>query len=68
MRESDTEGVATHGGPESCVCVREGAGEALTGVRAAGLLSREIKAIGVPTSLIYFPRKKSLNKRALRPV
>ena len=34
MRESDTEGVATHGGPESCVGVREGGGEALTGVRA----------------------------------
>ena len=34
MRESDTEGVAIHGGPESCVGVREGAGEALTGVRA----------------------------------
>ena len=28
------EGVATHGGPESCVGVREGVGEALTGVRA----------------------------------
>ena len=27
------EGVAIHGGPESCVGVREGAGEALTGVR-----------------------------------
>ncbi|MGH3469884.1 MAG: hypothetical protein ACRDQF_19350 [Thermocrispum sp.] len=29
-----TEGVATHGGPESCGDVREGVGEALTGVRA----------------------------------
>jgi RNA-directed DNA polymerase len=34
MRESDTEGVATRSGPESCVGVREGVGEALTGVRA----------------------------------
>ena len=33
MRELYTEGVATHGGPESCVGVREGVGEALTGVR-----------------------------------
>jgi len=32
MKESDIEGVATHGGPESCVGVREGVGEALAGV------------------------------------
>ncbi len=34
MEELYTEGVATHGDPESCVVVREGAGEALTGARA----------------------------------
>jgi hypothetical protein len=34
MQEPCIEGVATHGGPESCVDVREGVGEALTGVRA----------------------------------
>ena len=34
MRELYIEGVATHGGPESCVVVCEGGGEALTGVRA----------------------------------
>ena len=34
MRELYIEGVAIHDGPESCVGVREGAGEALTGVRA----------------------------------
>jgi hypothetical protein len=34
MRELDGEGLAIHGGPESCVRVREGAGEALIGVRA----------------------------------
>jgi len=34
MKESDTEGVATHSGPESCAGAREGVGEALTGVRA----------------------------------
>src|SRR6266511_790536 len=32
-RELYIEGVAIHGGPESCVGVREGAGEALAGVR-----------------------------------
>jgi RNA-directed DNA polymerase len=34
MEESDIEGLATHGGPESCADAREGAGEALTGERA----------------------------------
>ena len=34
MRELYIEGVAIHGDPESCVGVREGVGEALTGVRA----------------------------------
>src|SRR4051812_19967986 len=33
MRELYIEGVAIRGGPESCVGVREGGGEALTGVR-----------------------------------
>ena len=33
-KEPDIEGVAIHGGPESCVGAREGAGEALIGVRA----------------------------------
>jgi RNA-directed DNA polymerase len=34
MEELYGEGVAIHAGPESCVGVREGVGEALTGVRA----------------------------------
>ena len=33
MEELYAEGVAIHGGPESCVGAREGAGEALTGAR-----------------------------------
>ncbi len=41
MQESYVEGLATHGGPESCVVAREGRGEALTGVRAGRVLSRE---------------------------
>ena len=45
------EDLASHGGPESCAVVREGAGEALTGVRAGSVLSRVIKGSGVPTSL-----------------
>ena len=34
MRTLYVEGVATHDDPESCVGVRKGGGEALTGVRA----------------------------------
>jgi hypothetical protein len=44
MKESYVEGLASHDGPESCVCVREGAGEALTGVRVGRVLSRVIHA------------------------
>jgi hypothetical protein len=51
MRELYIEGLATHGGPESCAVVREGGGEALTGYVQAGLLSREIREFGVPTPL-----------------
>ena len=49
MKEPYVEGVATHDGPESCVVVRKGGGEALTGVRAGEVLSREIICFGVPT-------------------
>ena len=41
MKESYAEGLATHGGPESCGVSREGNVEALTGVRAGRVLSRE---------------------------
>ena len=34
MKEPYTEGVATHGDPESCVGAHKDAGEALTGARA----------------------------------
>ena len=34
MRESDTEGVAIHSGPEPCVGARESVREVLAGVRA----------------------------------
>ena len=38
MKESYIEDVASHGGPESCAGVREGAGEALTGVHAGRVI------------------------------
>jgi hypothetical protein len=44
MKESYSEGLANHTGPESCVGVRKDAGEALTGERAGRVLSREIHA------------------------
>ena len=41
MKESYGEGEATHTGPESCGVACEGGTEALTGVRAGRVLSRE---------------------------
>ena len=45
MKESYVEGLAAHSGPESCVAARKGRGEALTGVRAGRLLSRERQSL-----------------------
>ena len=42
MKESHGEDLASHTDPESCTVAREGGCEALTGVCAGGLLSREI--------------------------
>jgi hypothetical protein len=41
MRESYVKGLAAHNGPESCGGVRKGVAEALTGVRAGRVFSRE---------------------------
>ena len=41
MKEPHVEGVATHHGPEPCDGAREDVGEALAGVRAGWVLSRE---------------------------
>jgi RNA-directed DNA polymerase len=43
MKVSYGEGLATHTGSESCIGARKGADEALTGVRAGQVLSREIE-------------------------
>jgi hypothetical protein len=45
MKESYAEGLATHSGPESCVAVRKGSGEALTGARAGRVFSRESESL-----------------------
>lgn len=50
MKEPCTEGMATHGDPESCVDAREGVGEALTGACTGRVLSCEIgTSSGAPT-------------------
>lgn len=46
MKEPYTEGLASHGDPESCVGLREEAGEALTGARIGRALSRVINTRG----------------------
>jgi len=76
MREPDTEGVATHSGPESCAVIREGGGEALTGVCAGTVLSREINRTRVPTSFHQAEgntvdaasARRSSTRRGRRPV
>jgi RNA-directed DNA polymerase len=45
MKESYVEGPATHSGPESCGVSRKGSVEALTGVRAGRVLSRERRSL-----------------------
>lgn len=47
MKESYVEGLASYGGPESCVLIREEGIEALTGVRAGRVLSRVIHDPGL---------------------
>ena len=50
MKESYGEGLASHTSPELCAGAREGTGEALAGVRAGRVLSRESTGqIGAPT-------------------
>lgn len=49
MEEPYTEGLAPHGGPESCVGVREGVGEALTGARVGRAIEPRNQPSGVPT-------------------
>ena len=51
MKELYIEGVAIHDGPESCAAVREGVGEALTGVRAGRVIEPRNPRSGVPTLL-----------------
>ncbi len=60
MRESYVEGLANHNGPESCVEWRDSLGEALTGVRAGRVLSREINLVRGADPLMMWGRQQSL--------
>lgn len=51
MEESHIEGVAIHDDPESCAASRKAVREVLTGAHTGSVLSREIRAIRVPTLL-----------------
>jgi hypothetical protein len=48
MEELYVEGVATHDGPEPCVGVREGTGEASVGARAGRAIEPESAGINRP--------------------
>jgi RNA-directed DNA polymerase len=49
MEELYVEGLATHGGPESCVASRKGRGEALTGARIGRAMEPRNVSSGVLT-------------------
>jgi hypothetical protein len=51
MKEPDIEGIANHDGPESCGAARKDGVEALTGVHASWVLSRETAYSRMPTRL-----------------
>jgi len=50
MKESHAEGVASHGGPESCATVGNRRDEVLTGVRAGEVIEPRNQSLRVPTS------------------
>jgi RNA-directed DNA polymerase len=59
MQESYVKGLANHSGPESCVEWRDSLGEALTGVRAGWVLSREINSVRDADPLMRWGRPQS---------
>ena len=64
MKESYVEGLASYGGPESCVHAREGVGEALTGEKAGRELSCVIHA---PRLRLRVVRGAEAVERSRRP-
>ena len=62
MKEPDAEGIAIHSGPESCGHARKVVLEALTGVRAGRVLSRENT---VPGAHAVVPAEGNTNHPAM---
>jgi hypothetical protein len=62
MKESYVEGLANHNGSESCVEGRDPLGEALTGVRAGRVLSREIHSVRDADLLMIWGRQQSTGR------
>ncbi len=69
MKVSYVEGLASYGGPETCVRIREGGIEALTGVRAGRVLSRVIHAPGRKVRTLFgnreIPRPSAARRETL---
>src|SRR5258708_39527163 len=63
MEELYAEGLATHGGPESCVASCEGRGEALTGARAG----RAIEPRNVSSGVLALSMKRKATSLAALP-
>ena len=51
MNKSYAKDVASHPAPESCVCIGNDTGEALTGANAGQVLNCEVSLTGAPTLL-----------------
>jgi hypothetical protein len=61
MKESYNEGIASRIGPESCLDVPRGRGEALTGESTGGLLSSEITFFREP--IAWTGREGTMDRR-----
>jgi hypothetical protein len=66
MKESYGEDLASHTDPESCTVARKGGREALTGVCAGELLSREIKMIRGADAVPVSGRRHPLPRQGKR--
>ena len=62
MKESYVKGLANRDGPESCVGWGDTPGEALTGVRAGWVLSREINSVRDADPLMRWGRPQPLSR------